>query len=452
VLGKTTEIAARCALLALGAAALFAAPALAVKVVDGPIVLHANICQHWGGHTFSYAVQGEHYMFWTATLNKGIEQESQDGFKKRYPTQLVGQYPLPGTDGVPVVHTFTVDDPDLYYVDEPLLFRTPDGYLHMIVGSYHTTDDPSYWPGTIRYYRSARPEDVTEWVDRTEMLPLAEPYDRFHIRMNVGISPDGERAVIAILAVSKGGAPVPWNTPLVFIGQRDGLDFRFAPPVKYHEPMGFFYPQVAALPGGIVLVGEVWDVAEHATGRLVHLDWEGKILHEEDLPSDPGPGFYASFDMRPAEPGQWDRLVIYHRMAPKEGPWRHQFLTYDLTSRKLEMVREIPVEEGFSNYGKWTYVSPGKSAFLNNPQQGRFWAWEGDILGGGEVQRHPLDYTDVVKLGYLNSGVSLVPNPLTGSIVLPDEVYLLTDASNPGKVPEERGPTSFLMWRIVLDE
>jgi len=151
----------------------------------------------------------------------------------------------------------------------------------------------------------------------------------------LAVTPDGQRAVIAILAISEDGS-VPFNTPVIFYGQRDGLDFRFAPPVKYHEPMGFFYPQIAALPGGVVLVGEVWDVAERSTSRLVHLDWQGNTLHEEALPAGTEEGAYLSFDMRPERPGNWDRLVIYHNFSPRKGPWSHQFFTYDVPARQLE--------------------------------------------------------------------------------------------------------------------
>jgi len=286
-----------------------------VRVTHGPYLLHANVTGQWGGHTFSYALQGEHYLFWTATLNKW--EEGEDG-EKKYLTQVVGQFPLPGTDGVPAVHTFSINEPRAYGGNEPLLFRTPDGYLHVILGINHHTDNPNYGDGTLRYYRSASPENVTEWVDRTELIPSQPPYNEFHLRMNVAVTPDGKRAVIAILAISADGS-VPFNTPVIFYGQRDGLDFRFAPPVKYHERFGFFYPQIAALPDGIVLVGEVWDDPPHATSRLVHIDWEGNLIHEEALPARDEEGMYLSWDMRPAAPGNEAELVIYHMIAPKEG-------------------------------------------------------------------------------------------------------------------------------------
>ena len=37
-----------------------------VEVVEGPIVLHANIAGQWGGHTFCYLLQGK-AVFWSAT-------------------------------------------------------------------------------------------------------------------------------------------------------------------------------------------------------------------------------------------------------------------------------------------------------------------------------------------------------------------------------------------------
>ena len=92
-------------------------------------------------------------------------------------------------------------------------------------------------------------------MDRTELLPT-ETYDSFHLRMNVGLSPDGHWMALVILAISEDGS-VPFNTPVVFVGERQGLDFVFQPPVRYAEPMSLFYPQVAAIKEGIIIVGEV---------------------------------------------------------------------------------------------------------------------------------------------------------------------------------------------------
>jgi len=157
------------------AGVVWAAPIAAVQVLDGPLVLHANVTSQWGGHTFSYALQGERYLFWTAILNKWEEGPQDEQYppyvRRKSLTHVVGQFPLPGTDGTPAVHTFTVPEEKIGGGPQPLLVRTPDGYLHPIVGVYHYTDNPRWGYGTLRYYPSARPEDVTEWVDRTEFIP-----------------------------------------------------------------------------------------------------------------------------------------------------------------------------------------------------------------------------------------------------------------------------------------
>ena len=133
---------------------------------------------------------------------------------------------------------------------------------------------------------------------------------------------------------------------------------------------------------GIVLVGEVWDDAKRATGRLVHLAWDTKVLYEQELPADAAEGSYCSYDMRPAAPGTRERLLLYHGMQPRQGPWRHQFLTYDVPTRTLTQRCEVEAEYGYSNAGKWVYVSPRRSAFVNNPSMSRICVWAGDILGG----------------------------------------------------------------------
>ena len=57
-----------------------------VEVVEGPIVLHANIAGQWGGHTFCYLLQGKRAAFWSATA-----------YPEQSPTALVGQYPTLGS-------------------------------------------------------------------------------------------------------------------------------------------------------------------------------------------------------------------------------------------------------------------------------------------------------------------------------------------------------------------
>ena len=92
--------------------------------------------------------------------------------------------------------------------------------------------------GKIKYYRSEKPEDISTLVDGTELIPT-KPYSEFHLRMNVGISQDGDRMALVILAVSADGS-VPFNMPVIFFGKRQGLDFIFQKPMSYEKPMGFF--------------------------------------------------------------------------------------------------------------------------------------------------------------------------------------------------------------------
>ncbi|MGH7151514.1 MAG: hypothetical protein ACREIU_12490, partial [Planctomycetota bacterium] len=64
----------------------FDAPVAALEVVEGPVLLSAAIAGQWGGHTFSYVVEGESAVFWTA-------RRSEAG------PALVGQHPEPGSGG-----------------------------------------------------------------------------------------------------------------------------------------------------------------------------------------------------------------------------------------------------------------------------------------------------------------------------------------------------------------
>ncbi len=124
---------------AVTAMGFLAAASAQVRVVGGPVVLHSNVIFQWGGHTFSYVLQGQRYIFWTATANKW---ETGDDGEKKYLTQLVGQFPLPGTDGQPAVHAFSIEEPGAYACREPLLLRTPDGYLHVFLGIDHHAVKP----------------------------------------------------------------------------------------------------------------------------------------------------------------------------------------------------------------------------------------------------------------------------------------------------------------------
>ncbi|HRK35451.1 MAG TPA: hypothetical protein PLJ47_12715, partial [Candidatus Hydrogenedentes bacterium] len=223
-----------------------------LQIADGPILLHANIDQQWGGHTFSYLLEGERSLFWSATMY------NPDGNTWG---SYIGQYPKPEADGETVVTPIRFTEPGVKSMTQPLLLRSPDGYIHIFIGVSHATDEPNYSPGTLRYFRSAAPENVSQLVDRTECIPSGAPYNAFHLRMNAGISANGQRAALVILAISKDGS-VPFNTPVIFHAERQGEDFVFRNAIKYAEPQGFFYPQIALTDAGTIVVGQVWNKPE----------------------------------------------------------------------------------------------------------------------------------------------------------------------------------------------
>jgi len=327
----------------------------AVRVAEGPVLLHANMDQQWGGHTFSYLLEGEHCLFWSAT------QYNPDG--KTWGS-LIGQIPKSGSGVVPAVTAIPAPAPDMKSMAQPLLLRSNDGYIHMFIGSSQPTDDINYSPGRIRYFRSAAPEDITQMVERSELIPHVAPYNEFHLRMNAGVSRDGTRAAIVILAISRDGS-VPFNTPVIFFADKQGPDFVFREPIKYAEAMGFFYPQIALTDSGAVLVGQVWDVAERSTTRFLHLDADGNIVDREDLPAETD-GNYWCLDMRPAA-DDWSTLALYYNKYPKNRQdCRHEFWTYAPATGTLTKHREIKVPEGQINYGKWIPIAEGRSAFIQS--------------------------------------------------------------------------------------
>ena len=42
---------------------------------------------------------------------------------------------------------------------------------------------------------------------------------------------------------------------------------------------------LAATQEGIIIVGEVWDNSARVITRLLHLDWQGQLVHRRDLPT-----------------------------------------------------------------------------------------------------------------------------------------------------------------------
>src|SRR2546426_12388432 len=79
------------------------AEASPIRIIEGPILLHANAAGEWGGHTFSYIVTGEKYVFWAGMLYEP-ERTSR--------TMLIGQYPKKDVDRPPVVTSVSLEAPD----------------------------------------------------------------------------------------------------------------------------------------------------------------------------------------------------------------------------------------------------------------------------------------------------------------------------------------------------
>ncbi len=411
------------------------------RVIEGPTVLHANTRDQWGGHTFGYLLQGTTGVFWAA-------RPHDDGAPA---SVLIGQHPGAGSSMRPHVTTLSVEEPGIKNWNQPQMVRSPDGHLHVFIGVERATDNPNVGSGRIRYFRSERPEDISSLVDRTELLPPTPPFEDYHLRMNVGISRDGSRVALVILAVSPTGA-FSFNTPVLLVGDREGLDYVFGAPIQYAEAMGLFYPQVAATESGVVVVGQVWDdTGDNVfTARLLHVAWDGALLHREDLPATE-PGHHFVSDMRPLDAHDWTRMVLYRSRAPAtQDSGTHEFWAYDVGTRKLRVLRSLDVPYGESNAGRWLPGSGHHSVFINNPSMGRIRFWEGDILGGGPVAGRDEPAVDVLRLGYQATSYLFAPNPLHGSIYTPDDVAIAADCFNPSKASGEPGPNSLLMWRLRL--
>jgi hypothetical protein len=407
-----------------------------IGIVEGPVLLHANAAGEWGGHTFSYVLTGERHVFWAAMLY-------EPGRTSR--TMLIGQYPREGIDKPPAVTSVSLDAPDYYNSSLPLLVRTPDGYIHIFVGVTHDIGKPNLKPGVLRYFRTTAPDDVSKIVDRTELIPK-DPYDQFHLRMNVGLSADGKRLVWVVLAVSSDGK-VPFNTPVVFFGERKGVDFMFQKPRAYAPAMGLFYPLVAVVETGAVVVGEWWDEAKRPRARLVQFDWSGKITHQEDLPLE-GEGSHLAYDLRPT-PGHPESFVLYATKSPADHQnCAHEFWTYSAKEMRLRLVHSVETDYSWSNSGKWMPLSAQQSVLINNPSLGQLSAWHGDILGGGQVKRTLLERSNPIQLGMQGSYYVMMPSALVGAAQTPGEFYLMTDCPNPGKKAEDVGPCSLLLYRL----
>ena len=420
--------------------------ASAVRVLDAPRLLAGDIELQWGGQNFSYLLEGERGLFWTALRYAGED---------RLGRPIVGQVPrgLGKTPSAGALAVRTAELPiageDLHRIVQPQLVRTPDGILHAFVGYYE--GGPSC--GHMAVFRTAQPEDVGTFV-RVGELPLGR-FAGFQIRENVALSRDGKRLVVAIMSCFAEGRHLI-NTPLILFGEREGLGFRFAEPIAFEVPTPFFYPLVAATDAGVVMLGSVHDEGDtRRDALLMHVDWQGRLLHRELLPAPPDPGNYYAHALAPLDPEDWTRLAIMRACVPDEGTLRTaEFWTYDARSRELLLARSVPcdfsVTRAVSNAGDFLPRAQGPPLFLNNPASRELCVWEGDLFGQGPVRIGPLSGTQPFELGYAGSRSVYVPNVLQGSLV-GRELHVGADVTNAGKPKPHRGPCSFLAWPIAVD-
>jgi len=268
------------------------------------------------------------------------------------------------------------------------------------------------------------------------------------LRTNVGLSADGKKLVWVVLAVSSDGK-VPFNTPVAFFAEHKGADFNFQKPIAYAPAMGLFYPLVAVVESGAVVVGELWDDAKRPHARLVQLDWAGKVTHQEDLPIE-NEGNRCAYDLRPL-PGQSENFIIYSTKTPADRRnCFHEFWEYSARDMRLRHLRSVDTDYSWSNSGKWVPLSEHQSVLINNPSLGQLCAWHGDILGGGEVKRTMLARSNPISLGMQGSYYIMTPSPLVGSAQKSGEIYLMTDCPNAGKKAEDVGPCSLLLYRLEV--
>ena len=82
---------------------------------------------------------------------------------------------------------------------------------------------------------------------------------------------------------------------------------------------------------------------------------------------------------------------------------------------------------------------------------GQLMAWEGDILGGGEIARIPIEKANPIEMGYQGSVYMFTPNVLQGSVISDGEIYIATEFISKERKPDKSGPCSFMLWRLEID-
>jgi hypothetical protein len=220
--------------------------------------------------------------------------------------------------------------------------------------------------------------------------------------------------------------------------------------------MDFFYPQVAATPDGIVIVGQyghkVGASMRHTT-RLVHVGWDGKQRFSADLPADESDGNYWCFDLHPLEPSDWSKLVLYHNKYShtSDEATGHEFWLYDVPTHELTLRRTIQASRGLMGYGKWTPISENVSALLNGvwgTGKNDIYTWVGNLLGEGDISGSVLAGAAAEDLGYARRAGLCIAHPLQGSVMTPGELIVASDLQHTGDGVKSH---SFVAWRLGLD-
>jgi len=181
--------------------------------------------------------------------------------------------------------------------------------------------------------------------------------------------------------------------------------------------------------------------------RLVHVDWNGKSIHAEDLPHGAAAkGEYLSYDLRPSASNDWSRLMLY---CDSHGELRHDFWQYETATKKLRLLRSVPCDASASAPGRWVPLTNDRGVFINNPSSSQLRLWQGELTGQGPVNSSLLPQTHPIDRGFQANAYLFSPNPLQGSILVPGETIVATDAYNPNRSNVTSGPCSFLMWKLV---
>ena len=414
-------------------------PTVASRIVAGPTLLAADLEDQWGGHTFSYLLAGERALFWSALAYQGEEEPG---------VPLVGSFPSAGEDTAPVRTTLPVDPADLRRTFQPLLVRTPDGFVHAFVG--YTAGETEQ--GRVAYFRSERSEDVGVMLSRGD-VPLGD-FVGLHVRQNVAVDPTGERMVLVTQSSFAPGVH-EINIPLICYGRRKGADFVFTPPSAYREALPVFYPSVAALERDVVVVGQDHDADDRQrNARLFHLDWAGNLLAEQALPHPDADGTFTVHALAPASLEDRRRLRLVRSLVPDEGTVRWiEFWEYDVERRALTLARSVrndfSTEASITNAGELLSRPGAGPVFLNNPASGALASWDGDVFGTGSYRVHPWSRTDPRASGLVRTRSVFAPSPLSGSVLRADTIHLAADVVLPGVDPGARGSSGLLLWELA---